>query len=60
MKSVVIATGVLVKIKNLGSHAMSVGKAIATSAEWSKAVSRCAPTMETVRESVRSIALLLK
>jgi len=35
MKSVVIITGVLVKIRNLGGHAMSAGKAIATSDERS-------------------------
>jgi len=32
---VVIITGALVKIKNLGGHAMSAGKAIATSEERS-------------------------
>jgi hypothetical protein len=33
MKSVVIITGVLVKFKDLGGHALSTGKAIATSEE---------------------------
>jgi len=33
MKSVVINTRVLVKIKDLGGHALSTGKAIATSEE---------------------------